>query len=46
VEERGELGKTGSSPTGADAHFSTLHRPYYDYNPFSNREGPSVEEMT
>jgi hypothetical protein len=32
VEERGELGKTGSSPTGSDAHFSTIHRPYYDYN--------------
>ena len=46
VDERGELGNIGSTPTSLDAHFSTVHRPYYDYNPFSNREGPGVEEMT
>ena len=46
MDERGELGNIGNPPTGPDAHFSTVHRPYYDYNPFSNREGPGVEEMT
>jgi hypothetical protein len=46
VEEWGELGMIASTPIGPDARFSTIHRTYYDYNPFSNRWGPGVEEMT
>jgi hypothetical protein len=37
VEEWGELGMIASTPIGPDARFSTIHRTYYDYNPFSNR---------
>ena len=46
MDERGELGNIGTTPTSPDARFSTVHRPYYDYNSFSNREGSGVEEMT
>jgi hypothetical protein len=37
VEDRGEPRKAGTPLTCPGTHFSTFHRPYYCYDPFSNR---------